>query len=266
MKERLDLLLVKRGLCESRSRARAVIMEGAVFVNNEREDKPGSLFDRGADIQVKSNPIPFVSRGGLKLQKAIREFNIDLRDKIVMDIGASTGGFTDCMLQCGAGHVYSIDVGYGQLAYKLRTDSRVTVMERTNIRKVSPGDIQEKPEFASVDVSFISLRLVLPAAEKLLTADHSIVALIKPQFEAGKEEVGKSGVVREANIHRRVIKEIRDFAVELGYSVGGITYSPIRGPKGNIEYLIYLCHDGTRGCDVKDEYIRGLVEISHNGT
>ncbi len=264
MKERLDQLLVKRGLCESRSRARAIIMEGAVFVDNEREDKPGSLFSEKADIQVRDNPIPFVSRGGLKLQKAIQEFNIDISNKIVMDIGASTGGFTDCMLQAGAKHVYSVDVGYGQLAYKLRTDSRVTVMERTNIRKVTPENIAEKPEFAGIDVSFISLKLVLPVVKSLLSNEHSIVALIKPQFEAGRDEVGKNGVVREPNTHKRVIGEIRDFAVELGYSIGGLSFSPIRGPKGNIEYLIYLCCGKTEKCNAKDEFIDTLVDRSHS--
>lgn len=263
MKERLDILLTQKGLCDSRSRAKALIMEGAVFVDGIREDKPGSTFDSEAIIELRDNPIPFVSRGGLKLDKAIKEFGINLFGKVAMDVGASTGGFTDCMLQNGAKKVYSVDVGYGQLDYKLRIDDRVVVMERTNIRKVVPGDLEELPEFSSIDVSFISLKTVLPVVKSLMATEHEIVALIKPQFEAGKEQVGKNGVVRDEKIHRQVIKDVCSFAAEIGYLVKKISFSPIKGPKGNIEYLMYIHPSETPG-SVSDEIIEQLVEISHS--
>lgn len=262
MKKRLDILITENGLCDSRTRAKALIMEGAVFVDGIREDKPGSLFPEECKIELKSNPLPYVSRGGLKIEKAIREFGIDLSDKIVMDVGASTGGFTDCMLVKGAGKVYSIDVGYGQLDYKLRTDPRVVVMERTNIRNVTPGDLEDVPEFSTVDVSFISLKTVLPAIKSLLALDHGVCALIKPQFEAGKEQVGKNGVVREEKIHRQVVEEIVSFARSVGYGVFGLSYSPIKGPKGNIEYLIYIRTKEDPGL-ITDEYIKNVVSGSH---
>lgn len=261
MKERLDVLITNKGLCESRSRAKALIMEGVIFVDGQREDKPGSLFDENVTITLKENPIPFVSRGGLKIQKALKEFDITLDGKITMDIGASTGGFTDCMLQNGAKKVYSIDVGYGQLDYRLRSDDRVVVMERTNIRNVKSSDLDDVPSFASIDVSFISLKIVLPVVKELLEKEHIIVALIKPQFEAGKEQVGKNGVVRDASIHKSVICDVINSAVGMGYSVLGLSYSPIKGPKGNIEYLLYL---GTCGKSVIDEAeIDKVVSRSH---
>lgn len=261
MKERLDILITNKGLCESRSRAKALIMEGVVFVEGQREDKPGSLFDENVDIELKENPIPFVSRGGLKIQKALQEFKINLDGKIVMDIGASTGGFTDCMLQNGAKKVYSVDVGYGQLDYRLRNDDRVVVMERTNIRKVTSTDLDDVPSFASIDVSFISLKIVLPVVKELLETDHKIVALIKPQFEAGKEQVGKNGVVRDSKVHKAVIKDVINSAMNMGYSILGLSYSPIKGPKGNIEYLLYIDSLGDENID--EDYIEEVVKASH---
>lgn len=262
MKKRLDILLTEKGLCDSRTRAKALIMEGAVFVDGVREDKAGSLFPEDCKIELKSNPIPYVSRGGLKIEKAIREFHIDLSGKVVMDVGASTGGFTDCMLVNGASKVYSIDVGYGQLDYRLRTDERVVVMERTNIRNVTPSDLADIPEFSTVDVSFISLKTVLPVIKSLLAPLHGICALIKPQFEAGKEQVGKNGVVRDEKIHRQVVEEIVSFTRSIGYGVFGLSYSPIKGPKGNIEYLIYIRTEDDPG-SVTEEYIKDLVSASH---
>lgn len=239
-KERLDILLVNNGYFESREKARRAIMEGLVFVNGIREDKPGSQVDTSSEIEIKGNLLPYVSRGGLKLEKAINEFGLDLTGKVCIDIGASTGGFTDCMLQNGAAKVYSVDVGYGQLAWKLRNDNRVTVMERTNFRYVKPEDIGEQVDFASADVSFISLTKILPPAKQLLKKEGSMVCLIKPQFEAGREKVGKKGVVRDPEVHREVIIKIIEFAQSLGFTVAGLSFSPIKGPEGNIEYLIYL--------------------------
>lgn len=263
MKERLDILLTERGLCDSRSRAKALIMEGAVFVDGVREDKPGSTFDTTVSIELKSNPIPFVSRGGLKIQKALKEFGIDIADSVCMDVGASTGGFTDCMLQNGASKVYSIDVGYGQLDYKLRVDPRVVVMERTNIRKVTPEDLEEAPDFASVDVSFISLKTVLPVVTSLMDHSHRIVALIKPQFEAGKSQVGKNGVVRDIKIHKSVVEEIVDYVINAGYTLKGLSFSPIKGPKGNIEYLIYMDNFSQETTDNLTDRISDVVKASH---
>lgn len=240
MKERLDVLLVQRGLAPSREKAKALIMEGNVFVAGQREDKAGTAFDQAVEIEVRGNTLKYVSRGGLKLEKAMQNFAISLEDKICMDIGASTGGFTDCMLQNGARKVYAVDVGYGQFAWKLRQDVRVVCMEKTNIRYVTPEDIADVLDFASVDVSFISLTKVLPAAKELLSEQGEMVCLIKPQFEAGREKVGKKGVVREAKVHQEVIAKIFAFAQEIGFGVMALDFSPIKGPEGNIEYLIYL--------------------------
>ena len=240
MKMRLDVLLVNRGLAESREKAKAIIMSGNVFVAGQREDKAGSVFDEAAVITVKENPLKYVSRGGLKLEKAMQCFPITLAGSVCMDIGASTGGFTDCMLQSGAAKVYSVDVGHGQLAWKLRNDERVVCMEKTNFRYMVPSDIQDALDFASVDVSFISLTKILIPARNLLKESGRMVCLIKPQFEAGRDKVGKKGVVREPEIHREVIAKVIDFADLTGFSVQGLTYSPVKGPEGNIEYLVFL--------------------------
>ena len=241
MKKRLDVLLVERRLADSREKAKAVIMTGNVFVNGQREDKAGTTFDEEkAQIEIKGHTMKYVSRGGYKLEKAIDVFGVDVRDKVCMDIGSSTGGFTDCMLQNGAVKVFAVDVGRGQLDWKLRQDERVISMEKTNIRYVKPEDIGEPVAFASVDVSFISLGLVLPAARELLTADGRMVCLIKPQFEAGREKVGTKGVVRDPAVHIEVIEKVIGIADQLHFKVLGLDYSPIKGPEGNIEYLIYL--------------------------
>ena len=243
MKERLDVLLVKLGYAPSREKAKAVIMSGNVFVDGQREDKAGAVFAENVQITVKENPLKYVSRGGLKLEKAMKEFPISLQGKICMDIGASTGGFTDCMLQNGAAKVYAVDVGHGQLAWKLRCDERVVCMERTNFRYMEKKDIPDELDFASVDVSFISLTRILLPARRLLKPEGQMVCLIKPQFEAGREKVGKKGVVREPSVHREVIGKVADFAAFLGFGVKGLTFSPVRGPEGNIEYLIWLEKD-----------------------
>ena len=240
MKERLDVLLVQKGLAPSREKAKSMIMEGNVFVNNNREDKAGSMFPEDCVIEIHGNTLKYVSRGGLKLEKAMTHFQINLEDCICMDIGASTGGFTDCMLQNGAKKVYSVDVGYGQFAWKLRQDPRVVCMEKTNIRYVTPQDIDDVLDFASVDVSFISLTKVLPAAHELLKEHGQMVCLIKPQFEAGREKVGKKGVVRDKNVHIEVIENVISFALSNGFSVHHLEYSPIKGPEGNIEYLVHI--------------------------
>lgn len=240
MKERLDVLLVNRGLAPSREKAKTMIMEGNVFVNNNREDKAGSTFPDDCNIEIHGKTLQYVSRGGLKLEKAMKHFDISLDGKVCMDIGASTGGFTDCMLQNGAVKVYSVDVGYGQFAWKLRQDERVVCMEKTNIRYVTPDDIDDELDFASVDVSFISLTKVLIPARALLKDNAEMVCLIKPQFEAGKDKVGKKGVVRDKNVHQEVIQKIVDFAIENGFSVLNLEYSPIKGPEGNIEYLVHI--------------------------
>lgn len=240
MKERLDVLLVKRNLAESREKAKAVIMAGNVFVDGQREDKAGTTFSPDVSIEVKGHALPYVSRGGLKLEKALAVFDVNVKDKVCTDVGSSTGGFTDCMLQNGARKVYAIDVGRGQLDWKLRQDSRVVCMEKTNIRYVTPEDIGEAVDFSSVDVSFISLTKVLEPIRNYLKEDGEIVALIKPQFEAGREKVGKKGVVRDKAVHREVIEKIADYARNIGFGVMELDYSPIRGPEGNIEYLIRL--------------------------
>ena len=245
-KERLDILLVNRNLAPSREKAKAVIMAGIVYVNGQKEDKPGAAFDKTADIQVRGSTLPYVSRGGLKLEKAVDCFGVELEGKICMDVGASTGGVTDCMLQNGAKKVYAVDVGHGQLDWKLRNDKRVVCMERTNIRYVTRDDVEDRMDFASIDVSFISLTKVLGPVKELLTESGRIVALIKPQFEAGREKVGKKGVVREKSTHLEVIQKIMDYGMELGFEILNLEYSPVKGPEGNIEYLIYLQKPGEK--------------------
>lgn len=240
MKKRIDVLLFERGLAPSREKARTLIMAGSVYVNNQRFDKPGDTVSDDAEIEVRGSTLKYVSRGGLKLEKAMQLFPIDLNGKICMDIGASTGGFTDCMLQNGAQKVYSVDVGYGQLAWQLRQDPRVVNLERTNARYLTREQVPEEIDFFSVDVSFISLRIILPAVRPLLRDGGQAVCLIKPQFEAGREKVGKKGVVRDRAVHEEVVETICRFAVENGYSVLGLTFSPVKGPEGNIEYLAYL--------------------------
>lgn len=239
-KTRLDVLLVERGLQESRQKAQATIMSGLVFVNNQRVDKPGTAVANDAVIELRGSVLPYVSRGGLKLEKAMQSFGLTLAGMTCADIGASTGGFTDCMLQNGAVKVYAVDVGYGQLDWKLRNDPRVVCMERTNARYLTHEQIPEELDFASIDVSFISLRLILPAVNGLLRAGGHVACLVKPQFEAGREKVGKKGVVRDESVHREVLENFLIHAKESGFTVLDITYSPIRGPEGNIEYLGYL--------------------------
>ena len=240
MKERLDVLLVKQGLSESREKAKTLIMEGNVFIKGQREDKPGAMFDDQTVIEIKGKVLPYVSRGGLKLEKAMQVFPITLTGAVCMDIGASTGGFTDCMLQNGAKKVYSIDVGYGQLAWKLRQDERVICMEKTNFRYVTREQIPEEIDFASVDVSFISLTKILLPAYSLLKKNGEMVCLIKPQFEAGREKVRKKGVVREAGVHEEVIEKVIAYAISIGFQILGLDFSPVRGPEGNIEYLLHI--------------------------
>lgn len=242
MKERLDVLLVNRGLAPSREKAKALIMSGIVYVNGQKEDKAGTTFqeEKIESLEVRGKTCPYVSRGGYKLEKALQVFPIDLKEKICMDIGSSTGGFTDCMLQNGAAKVFSIDVGYGQLDYSLQQDSRVVSMEKTNFRYLLPGDLSDVPDFASCDVSFISLTKILFPARNLLSPTGEMAVLIKPQFEAGKEKVGKKGVVRDKAVHVEVMERILDFADFVGFEIGGLDFSPIRGPEGNIEYLLYL--------------------------
>lgn len=239
-----------------------MIMEGNVFVENQREDKAGATFDTEAEITVKGNTLKYVSRGGLKLEKAMTHFGITLEGKVCMDIGASTGGFTDCMLQNGAVKVYSVDVGYGQFAWKLRQDPRVVCMEKTNIRYVTPANIDDVLDFASVDVSFISLTKVLIPARELLRDGGEMVCLIKPQFEAGREKVGKKGVVRDKAVHEEVVERIIEFASQNGFFVKNLEYSPIKGPEGNIEYLVYIRKDETGGVDAAVD-IKAVVDAAH---
>ena len=262
MKKRLDVLLVEQGLADSREKAKAIIMSGIVYVDNNKEDKAGTTFDETAKIEVRGNTLKYVSRGGLKLEKAMDHFGVELAGKVCMDVGASTGGFTDCMLQNGAVKVYSVDVGHGQLAWKLRNDERVVCMEKTNIRYVTPEDIDDKIEFASIDVSFISLTKVLPAVKELLTDSGEIVCLIKPQFEAGREKVGKKGVVRELSTHIEVVEMIVGYVRSIGFRTLHLSYSPIKGPEGNIEYLLHISKDESKTDEEFD--IKALVEESHN--
>ena len=245
---RADVRLVELGLAESREKARSLIMSGSVSLNGLRVDKPGDNVPPDAVLAVKENPIPFVSRGGLKLDKAVREYGLSLQDAVALDVGASTGGFTDCMLQNGAKKVYSIDVGYGQLDWRLRNDPRVVVMERKNARYMEPEWFDEEPDFASMDVSFISIKLILPAIHACLKEDGQAVVLVKPQFEAGRSKVGKKGVVREASTHCEVLAGAAAFAVQTGFEIMHMDYSPITGPKGNIEFLLVL-----KKCAVVDE-------------
>lgn len=240
MKERLDVLLVKRGLAVSREKAKAVIMAGNVYVENQKEDKAGTMFQDTVNIEVRGATLKYVSRGGLKLEKAMTHFDVTLDGKVCMDVGSSTGGFTDCMLQNGAVKVYAIDVGHGQLDWKLRNDERVVCMERTNIRYVVPEDLQEPADFSSIDVSFISLTKVLLPVYNLLTKTGEVVCLIKPQFEAGREKVGKKGVVRDPKVHEEVIEKVAEYAKSIGFSVQHLEFSPIKGPEGNIEYLLHI--------------------------
>ena len=239
-KERLDVLLVNRGLAASREKAKAIIMSGNVYVDGQKEDKAGQTFPEEANIEVRGSTLKYVSRGGLKLEKAMECFDVSLSGKICMDVGSSTGGFTDCMLQNGAVKVYAVDVGHGQLDWKLRNDPRVICMEKTNIRYVKPEDIEDRIQFSSIDVSFISLTKVLGPVKELLTDDGEIVCLIKPQFEAGREKVGKHGVVREASVHKEVIDMVMNYAVSINFEVLNLEFSPVKGPEGNIEYLLHL--------------------------
>ncbi len=271
MKERLDVLLVNKGLAPSREKAKTMIMAGSVFVNNQREDKAGTKFDVTSDIRVTGEELKYVSRGGFKLEKALEVFPVDLNGKVCLDIGASTGGFTDCMLQNGAAKVYAVDVGYGQFAWKLRTDGRVVCMERTNVRYMQKGDLPEPVDFASCDVSFISLDKMFPAAFALLSDCGTMVALIKPQFEAGREKVGKKGVVTDRKVHEEVILAVEESARRNGFTIKGLSFSPIRGPEGNIEYLLYLTKgmDGEGGDDTGVEVSSVVGEahesFSHHG-
>lgn len=261
-KVRLDVLLHESGLCESRERAKALIMAGQVYIDNVKYDKAGEQVSVNAKPEIRGETLKYVSRGGLKLEKAMQVFPIDLNGAVAMDIGASTGGFTDCMLQNGAAKVFAVDVGYGQFAWKLRSDERVVNMERTNIRYVTPEDIGEELDFASIDVSFISLGLVLPVAYNLLKDGGTVVALIKPQFEAGREKVGKKGVVRDPAVHKEVIEKVVGISKDTGFAVLGLSYSPVKGPEGNIEYLIYLKKNG-EDCALDTGVIDRLVEESH---
>ena len=261
-KKRLDVLLVERGLFPSREKAQGAILAGQVFIGDGRGTKAGDLVEEDTAIELRGPALPYVSRGGLKLEKALRVFPITLSERICLDIGASTGGFTDCMLQNGAGRVYAVDVGYGQLAWQLRTDPRVVVMERTNFRYVKPEDIGEAVDFASVDVSFISLSLMLPAAAAILKRDGQMVCLVKPQFEAGREKVGKKGVVRDPAVHREVTLACCGHAQRNGFTVRGLSWSPIRGPEGNIEYLMWLSREAGGEIDIEREADR-VVEASH---
>lgn len=262
-KVRLDVFLTSNNLVSGRDRAKALIMAGQVFVDNQKADKAGMMIDADCKtVEIRGQQLKYVSRGGLKLEKAMEEFPVSLDGKICMDIGASTGGFTDCMLQNGAKKVFAVDVGYGQFAWKLRCDSRVVNMERTNIRYVTREQIGEVLDFASIDVSFISLKLVLPVAAELLGDGGELVALIKPQFEAGREQVGKKGVVRDSKVHEQVIKNVAEYAKDSGFFVSGLAYSPVRGPEGNIEYLAWLTKED-KGFSYSEETIKSLVDESH---
>ena len=259
-KQRLDQLVFEKGLTDSRERARTSIMAGLVFVNGKKETKPGSFVDPDAEVELRGERLRYVSRGGLKLEKALKVFPIDVKGAVCVDCGASTGGFTDVLLQNGAEKVYAIDVGYGQLAWSLRQDPRVVCMERTNIRYVTPVDIGQQADIAVADLSFISLRLILGPVRELLKPDGQLVCLVKPQFEAGKEKVGKKGVVRDPAVHREVLENFLTFSREAGFGLRGLDYSPIRGPEGNIEYLAWLLKDGE---SIATPDIIALVEASH---
>lgn len=263
VKKRLDVILVEKGFFDTRERARRSIMAGVVFVNGQKSDKPGTKFDEDISIEVREDPNPYVGRGGLKLARALEVFDIDLTGLTAIDVGASIGGFTDCMLRNGASKVIAIDVGYGQMAWKLRNDPRVIVMDRTNIRYVSKTDLGCIADFAAIDVSFISLRLVIPVVKELLGDEGEMVCLVKPQFEAGRGSVGKKGVVRDEGTHFQVLKDIAEFSAGCGLTVKGVTYSPIKGAEGNIEYLLYISKEGG-GKDLSGEEIRNLVNEAHS--
>ena len=265
MKKRLDIMMVEQGLAPSREKAKAYIMAGEVYVNGQKEDKAGSMFAETVKLEVRGKTLPYVSRGGLKLEKAMTHFGVTLKDKVCMDVGASTGGFTDCMLQNGAVKVFAIDVGRGQLDWKLRQDPRVVCMEKTNIRYVTPEDIGEPVQFSSIDVSFISLTKVLLPIRNYLTDEGQIVALIKPQFEAGREKVGKKGVVREKSTHIEVIHKVIDYAMSIGFEVLNLEFSPIKGPEGNIEYLVHLVRlpDGVTEEETNVD-VDAIVKSAHN--
>lgn len=276
MKKRLDVLLTEKGISASREKAKALIMSGIVYVDGQRCDKAGTAFPETVSVEVRGEKLRYVSRGGLKLEKALEVFPISVEGKVCLDIGSSTGGFTDCMLQNGAGKVYSIDVGYGQLDWKLRSDPRVVCMEKTNFRYVKPEDLGEgpAPSFASVDVSFIGLDKILPAAYAILTPGGEMVCLIKPQFEAGRDKVGKKGVVRDKKVHEEVVRNVTGMTAGLGFEILGLSYSPIRGPEGNIEYLMYIrkpseaeSENETNASDINivtEDAIGKLVEASHS--
>lgn len=265
-KQRLDVLLVEKGLAPSREKAKAIIMAGIVYVDGNKEDKAGTTFPENAGIEVKGKTLPYVSRGGLKLEKAMQKFPITLSGKVCMDVGSSTGGFTDCMLQNGATKVYAIDVGHGQLAWKLRNDERVVCMEKTNIRYVVPEDIDELAAFSSIDVSFISLTKVLLPVKNLLTEDGQVVCLIKPQFEAGREKVGKKGVVRDRAVHEEVIRMVMDYASSIDFYPLALDFSPVKGPEGNIEYLLFLSKNkqDQEIVDASSIDIKAVVTASHD--
>lgn len=256
-KIRLDVLLVERGLVETREKARRLIMEGIVFSGDERLEKPGTKVPASIPITIRGEKMPYVSRGGYKLEKALQTFSVSVKDKVMIDIGSSTGGFTDCALQNGARYVYAVDVGYNQLAWKLRQDDRVIVMERTNFRYMKPEDLEKDlPEFATIDVSFISLKIILPVLKTILVPGGDCIALIKPQFEAGREKVGKKGIVRDSNVHIEVLNDILTFALDEGYDVENLTYSPITGGDGNIEFLVQLHWPGP---DQQDQGVNRLT-------
>lgn len=263
MKERLDVLLIKRGLASSREKAKAVIMAGSVYVDNQKEDKAGTMFADTVKIEVRGNTLKYVSRGGLKLEKAMTHFDVSLEGKVCMDVGSSTGGFTDCMLQNGAVKVFAIDVGHGQLDWKLRNDPRVVCMEKTNIRYVVPEDLGEAADFSSIDVSFISLTKVLLPVYHLLKPQGEVVCLIKPQFEAGREKVGKKGVVRDPKVHEEVIQKVMEYARSIGYAVRHLEYSPIKGPEGNIEYLLHIRKNPEGTLEELPADIQRTVALAH---
>ncbi|MCR5090195.1 MAG: TlyA family RNA methyltransferase [Oscillospiraceae bacterium] len=260
---RLDQYLTEKGLCESREKARAIIMSGAVFLNGQRADKPGMRVPDGSSVEIHGNPLPYVSRGGLKLEKALKVFPVSPNGKVCIDCGASTGGFTDVLLQNGAARVYAVDVGYGQLAWKLRSNARVISLERTNLRYLEKTQVPELLDLAVMDVSFISIRLILPVIREFLKPGADYICLIKPQFEAGREQVGKKGVVRDPAVHCQVIRACLDAAVEMGYSVRGLDFSPIRGPEGNLEFLCHLVN--TEGEGIQPD-VDGVVTAAHSGS
>ena len=264
MKERLDVLLVKRNLASSREKAKAIIMSGNVFVDGQREDKAGTSFSEEVQIEVRGHALPYVSRGGLKLEKAMKNFDVSMEGKVCTDVGSSTGGFTDCMLQNGAVKVFAIDVGHGQLDWKLRQDERVVCMEKTNIRYVQPEDLGEPIDFSSIDVSFISLTKLLLPVYHLLKSGGEVVCLIKPQFEAGREKVGKKGVVRDAKVHQEVIEKVMEYAKSIGFAPQHLEFSPIKGPEGNIEYLLHIVKTDTENPVKEQELsIQNVVALAH---